>query len=95
MKRVLHIWHLLNLPCEQITGLASESLDRELGTMEWFALRSHFLYCSACRRFMRQIQFLRRALRRVGTQIETEDLLAGPELPPNVRERIKRALRKD
>jgi hypothetical protein len=94
MNRVAHIWRLLNLPCEQMTRLASESLDRELGTLERVALRSHVLYCKACRRFLRQIMFLRRTLRQLAASLETEDLLPGPELPLELRERFKRALRR-
>ena len=31
MSRLLRIWRLLNLPCDGMTRLASESLDRDLG----------------------------------------------------------------
>jgi hypothetical protein len=93
MNRVVQIWRLLNLPCDQMARLASESLDRELSTAERCALRSHVLYCTACRRFMRQITFLRQTLRRLASRLESDDLLTGPELPADVRERIKRALR--
>jgi predicted anti-sigma-YlaC factor YlaD len=93
MNRAIQIWRLLNLPCDQMTRLASESLDRELSVAERCALRSHVLYCTACRRFMRQIMFLGQTLRRLATRLETDDLLPGSELPADVRERIKRALR--
>ena len=58
MSRLKTLWCLLNLPCEGMSRLASESLDRDLGRLERVALRSHLLYCAACRRFQRQIQFL-------------------------------------
>ena len=65
MSRVKTFWCLLNLPCEGMSRLASESLDRDLGRLEWVALRSHLLYCAACRRFQRQIKLLRCAMRRL------------------------------
>jgi hypothetical protein len=74
--------------------LASESLDRDLRRLERFALRAHLLYCTPCRRYLRQINLLRRALRRLASGLESEGQppLPGPALPDDVRERIKRAL---
>jgi predicted anti-sigma-YlaC factor YlaD len=95
MNRLGRIWRVLNLPCSEMTRLASESLDHELDTLEWCALRSHLVYCKACRRFLHQILFLRRAIKRQATRVETDDALPGPELPSEVRERIKQALRKE
>ena len=45
MSRPRGLWALLNLSCEEMARLASESLDRDLGRFEWLALRSHILYC--------------------------------------------------
>lgn len=85
------IWRLLNMPCEGITRLASESLDRELSWVERLTLRCHLTCCAACRRYGRQVEFLSRAARRVGGGVP----LGGPRLPDDVRERIRRALRED
>ena len=96
MSRVNGVWRLLNLPCEGMARLASESLDRDLEPVERIALGSHSLYCRACRRYGRQLHILRRALQRLASRIDNEpedDLgLPGPGLPDEVRERIKRAL---
>jgi hypothetical protein len=92
MNGLLRVWRLLNLPCEGMTRLASESLDRELGSLERSALRLHVLYCAACRRYVQQIALLRCSLRRLVARLETDDVLPGPDLPEDVRERIKRAL---
>jgi predicted anti-sigma-YlaC factor YlaD len=86
------LWHLLNLPCEGMTRLASGSLDRDLSRLERVALRSHLLYCSACRRYVRQIALLRAAMRRLVTRLESGEPLPGPALPDDVREHIRRAL---
>jgi predicted anti-sigma-YlaC factor YlaD len=95
MSRRKSVWHLLNLPCEGVSRLASESLDRDLGRLERVALRSHLLYCSACRRYLRQLRLVRAALRGLVTRLETDQPLPGPGLPDDVRERIKRALKQD
>lgn len=93
MGRLNDAWRLLNLPCQGMTQLASESLDRDLGRLERIALRAHLLYCGPCRRFVRQIKILRRALGRLAARLESDDSLPGPALPDDVRERIKRTLR--
>jgi hypothetical protein len=94
MSRLGSAWRLLNLPCEGMARLASESLDRDLGRLERLALRIHRLYCTPCRRYLRQITLLRRALRRLASRLETDGPppLPGPSMPDDVRERIKRAL---
>ena len=81
MNRLRSFWDLLNLPCEGMVRLASESLDRDLPRWERLALKSHLLYCVACRRCVRQIKLLRIALHRLAESVETEDLLPGPGLP--------------
>ena len=93
MSRLKTLWRLLNLPCQGMCLLASESLDRDLGRLGRFALRSHLLYCAGCRRFERQIRFLRCAMRRFPGHVEDGELLPGTDLPDEVRERISRVLK--
>jgi hypothetical protein len=93
MSRLRTIWLLLNLPCEGIARLASESLDRDLDLMERIALRSHIVYCKACRRYRRQLEYLRRAMRKLSGDLEAGVPESAPRLPDDARERIKRALR--
>jgi hypothetical protein len=95
MSRLRTVWHLLNLPCEGIARLASESLDRDLGLWERIALRSHVLYCSACRRYRRQVELLRVAVRRLSSLLEAGGGESAPRLPDEARERIKRAIKGD
>jgi hypothetical protein len=92
MSRLRSVWRLLNLPCEGMSRLSSESLDRDLSAMERLALRSHVLYCVACRRYLSQIKLIRETLRHLRGRLETEDPLPGPSLPENTRDQIKRAL---
>jgi len=93
ISRLKTLWCLLNLPCEGMSRLASESLDRDLGRLEWVALRSHLLYCAACRRFQRQIKLLWCAMRQLASRVEAGEPSPGTGLPDEVRERIKRALK--
>jgi predicted anti-sigma-YlaC factor YlaD len=93
MGRLDDTWRLLNLPCEGMTHLASESFDRPLGRLESVVLRTHLLYCGSCRRYSQQIKVLRHALRRLATRLETIEPLPGPALPDDVRDKIKRRLR--
>ena len=89
MGQPREIWRLLNLPCQGMTRLASESLDRDLGRVERVALRTHLLICAPCRRYFKQIKILGQTLRRFTTALEADTPTAGPTLPQNVRTRIK------
>jgi predicted anti-sigma-YlaC factor YlaD len=93
VNRLKDCWHLLNLPCEGMSRLASESLDRDLTRAERAALQLHILYCSACRRYLRQLKLVSRALGRLSGRLETDEPLGGPDLPDDVRQEIKRSLR--
>jgi len=95
MNRLKSLWRLVNLPCREISHLASESLDRDLDLLERFALRSHLLYCTACRRFLQQVEFIRQALGKLELHLEGDSSLSGPGMPQDVRERIQRAMDED
>jgi predicted anti-sigma-YlaC factor YlaD len=95
MTRLKTIWRLLNLPCREMTRLASASLEGNLSRLERIALKTHLLYCIACRRYFRQMLFVRRAVRRIVEHVETGATLPGPGLPDDVRARIKQALREN
>jgi Putative zinc-finger len=93
VNRLKDYWHLLNLPCEGMSRLASESLDRELSSGERVALRLHVFYCGACRRYLRQLKAISRALRGLAGRLESDAPLSGPPMPDDVREKIKRSLK--
>jgi putative zinc finger protein len=95
MKRLKSVWRLLNLSCREISHLASESLDRDLDLWERIALKSHLLYCTACRRFLQHIQFIRQALGKLELHLEADSSPSGPVLPQDVRERIERAMKEE
>ncbi len=93
MSRLITLWRLLNLPCREMTHLASESLDRDLDRLERIILRAHLLYCSGCRRFLKQIALVRLAASQLAMRTEADPHVPGPEIPTEVCDRIKRAIR--
>ena len=93
MRQLSRIWHLLNLPCGKISELVSLSLDRELPFAERLAVKSHLLYCKACRRYRSQLLSLRSALAQLSSDVTGTELENIPRLTRRARDRIKRALR--
>ncbi len=79
-------------PCKEVTRLVSESLDRDLSGPERLKLRMHFLMCVLCRRFARQVRFVRDTLRRHPDRLDGQDLSPPPGLSTEARDRIKRSL---
>jgi hypothetical protein len=80
----------LLLSCRDASRLQSEALDGELSFSKRFGLSLHVLICKWCRRYGKQIRFLRNA-----AQEHPENLSeAVPQrLSQEARERIKRRLR--
>jgi hypothetical protein len=56
------------LSCKETTRLVSQGLDRRLGFGERVALRVHFAICDGCTNFRKQLAFLRKATRQLGTK---------------------------
>jgi hypothetical protein len=78
--------------CREASRLQSLALDRPLPLAKWFALRLHLLVCKWCRRYGKQIRFLRRAAHEHPQQANET---APQSLSPEARERLKRALRNE
>lgn len=86
------IKYILTLSCDEATRLASATMDRRLSSVERVGLRLHYLCCRFCRRYRRQLHFLRQLLRRRDAHIAAEADVSTATLPPDARDRIKRAL---
>jgi hypothetical protein len=80
-------------PCEEITRMASESLERPLTLKELIQKRLHFLICVWCARYWSQITTMRETVRAHTHDIETSEDRAGATLSVDAKERLKRALR--
>ena len=82
MKR---LFQLLFEPCDGISSLVSESLDRDLTRVERFAVRLHLLYCVACRRYRKHIHTIRKMLAEADAALTASSEL---KLSPEARARM-------
>jgi len=65
-------------------------MDKELPLLTRMKLRIHFLMCSFCQRYMKQLKYIRHVAREFPDKIgEVSDA----KLPPDAKERIQAALR--
>jgi hypothetical protein len=56
------------LSCKEAARLVSQGLDRKLGFGERVMLRVHLSICDGCTNFRKQVDFLRRAVKQLGSQ---------------------------
>jgi len=80
----------LSLSCRQASRLQSEALDHKLSFPQRVGLRIHLFLCKWCRRYGKQIRFLRDAA------ADQPDQLLAPapqKLSDPARERMKQRLR--
>lgn len=77
------------ITCKEATHLVSQRLDRSLSRRERIALRFHVWLCRNCRRFERQLQFLRNTLRR---GLQEGQLPINKPLSSEGKNRIRQAL---
>jgi len=78
------------LTCKDASRLISEGCERPLSSGERWSLRLHLWICDNCRRFERQLYFLRSVFNGLAARVAEDD--AGPDLSPAARERIRNAL---
>jgi hypothetical protein len=57
----------MKITCKEATQLVSRGLDRELGWWARARLRLHLAICDGCSNFKKQMDFLRRAMRGLGS----------------------------
>jgi len=75
--------------CEEATYLASTRLDDGASLAQRMRLTAHLAICAWCRRYVRQIKLLRRAMRRLA---ETAGRGRVATLPEETRQKMKAAL---
>jgi hypothetical protein len=92
LKAPLRAMCALSPSCKEAARLQSAALDRPLTLSEKFGLSFHLFFCNWCRRYGKQINFLRSAAR----QYEPEDQSSTPPaLSSEARERIKQRLQSE
>ena len=60
----------LQLDCKEVSRLISQGQDQTLPAAERARLRLHFVVCQTCRNVDEQMDFIRRAMRRLGKDDE-------------------------
>jgi len=93
MKDKMIRWLALRLPaCKEVTRMASEAMERKPSLRQRLDMKLHLLICTLCRRYVRQLQFMRDAVQQHAAQIETG---ASPPaaLSNETRDRLKQSLR--
>jgi hypothetical protein len=77
--------------CKEVSRRVSESIDHNLPLYQRMLIWMHLLMCRYCARFRRQVMFLRELCRSL--QLDERFIDPSVVLPPDVRERIRQALK--
>ena len=76
--------------CPEIVRILSLGMDKELSLMMRIKLRIHYLMCSFCERYMKQLKYIRKVSREFPEKIGD---VSDASLPADAKERMKAALR--
>jgi hypothetical protein len=76
--------------CRQVSRLQSAATQQPLSLGQRIGLKFHLLVCSWCRRYGKQVGFLRKFAHE---HMHDDAAPTPPTLPPNARERMKQSLR--
>src|SRR5215467_14153174 len=76
--------------CPEIVRILSLGMDKELSLMMRIKLRIHFLMCSFCERYMKQLKYIRQVSREFPDKIGE---ISDASLPADAKERMKAVLR--
>lgn len=86
-----NLWVWRNLPhCSDMVKVITESMDTQISWGQWIKLKIHLLSCDPCVNFIKQLKFIRTALRRSEGRAEMEDPKV--KLSDDARTRLKEAL---
>lgn len=92
MSRPDGLRQILTLKCEAASELASRQMDEPLSRLEGLALWGHLLACASCRRFRRQLRWIRTAIRLRDQPPAPGSGAEADTLSPEARRRIARAI---
>ena len=77
--------------CPEVIHILSLGMDKELPLTTRIKLRIHYLMCSFCERYAKQLNYMRQVAREFPEKIgEVSDAM----LPAEAKERLKEALRR-
>jgi len=77
--------------CPEVVRILSLGMDKELSLMMRIKLRIHYLMCSFCERYMKQLKYIRQVSREFPEKIGE---ISDAKLPTEAKERLKEALLK-
>jgi hypothetical protein len=93
-RRWILLLAALTPPCRQITRIASRSCEEPTGPLTRFRLKVHLGICTACRRYLAQLDLLRRAARQSPDHVDTVLRTSSrSRLSAAARERLKARVR--
>jgi len=92
MNQWARLKRILALSCEEAAELSSRRMDEPLSWTDKLAWSGHLLVCRSCRRFRRQLAFLREAAGRVASSVD-DPAEAADRLSDERRIRITQAIR--
>jgi len=90
LKPLARVMAALSPSCRQASRLQSEALDHKLPILQRIGLRIHLFLCKWCRRYEKQIRFLRDAAHEHPNELVEP---AHQNLPDAAREQMKQRLR--
>src|ERR1700757_3966305 len=76
--------------CPEVVRILSLGMDKELSLMMRIKLRIHYLMCSFCERYMKQLKYMRTVAREFPEKIGD---VSDAKLPTDAKDRLKQALR--
>jgi len=76
--------------CPEVVRILSEGMERKLSLGMRIKLRIHFLMCSFCERYMKQLKYIREVSSKFPEKIGD---VSEAKLPDDAKERMKSALR--
>src|SRR5205823_14232451 len=76
--------------CPDVVRILSLGMDKQLSLMMRMKLRIHYLMCSFCERYMKQLKFIRQVSREFPDKIGE---ISDATLPAEAKQRLKEALR--
>jgi hypothetical protein len=76
--------------CPEVVRILSLGMEKRLSLMMRFKLRIHFLMCSFCERYMKQLKYIRQVSREFPNKIGE---ISDASLTTDAKERMKAAMR--
>jgi hypothetical protein len=76
--------------CPEVVRILSLGMEKQLSLMMRIKLRIHYLMCSFCERYMKQLKYIRQVSREFPEKIGD---VSDASLPADAKERMKAALR--